>query len=49
VSAAKFIGHKWNGNAHRTLADAMACREVWLFLDKHESAKVTQDELKSTT
>jgi len=45
VFAAKFIRHKWNGDAHRAIADAMAYRDVWLFLDKREKAKVTQNGL----
>ena len=37
VVAAEFVKHKWNGPQHRALADAMACRDVWLFLDKQEA------------
>lgn len=36
-TAAKFVGYKWKGEWHRALADTMACREVWLHLDKKES------------
>ena len=38
ISAASFVGHKWVGEWHRALADAMACHDVWLFLDKQEAA-----------
>jgi DNA polymerase III epsilon subunit-like protein len=30
--AAKHVGHRWTGEAHRALADALACRSVWLWL-----------------
>jgi DNA polymerase III epsilon subunit-like protein len=32
--AAKTVGHRWTGNAHRALADASACRSVWEWLEK---------------
>jgi DNA polymerase III epsilon subunit-like protein len=32
--AAKTVGHRWTGNAHRALADALACRSVWEWLEK---------------
>jgi DNA polymerase III epsilon subunit-like protein len=32
--AAKHVGHQWTGAAHRALADAQACRSVWLFVEK---------------
>jgi len=32
--AARHVGHQWNGQQHRALADAMACRSVWMWLDK---------------
>lgn len=31
--AAKHVEHQWTGNAHRALADALACRSVWLWLE----------------
>jgi hypothetical protein len=31
--AAKHVRHRWTGSAHRALADAQACRSVWLFLE----------------
>ena len=31
--AASHVGHRWAGNAHRALADAHACRSVWLWLE----------------
>ena len=30
--AATVAGHRWDGKAHRALADAMAARSVWLWL-----------------
>lgn len=32
--AARTVGHRWTGNAHRALADALACRSVWEWLEK---------------
>lgn len=31
-TAAKHVGHRWTGTAHRALADALACRSVWEWL-----------------
>lgn len=31
--AASMAGHCWTGEAHRALADALACRSVWNWLD----------------
>ena len=31
--AAGHVGHRWSGTAHRALADALACRSVWLWLE----------------
>jgi len=31
--AARHVGHQWTGTAHRALADALACRSVWLWLE----------------
>ncbi len=31
--AAQKVGHRWTGNAHRALADALACRSVWAWLE----------------
>ena len=31
--AAKHVGHRWTGTAHRALADALACRSVWRWLE----------------
>ena len=30
--AAAHVGHVWTGEAHRALADTMACRSVWRWL-----------------
>lgn len=35
-AAARHVGHDWSGNAHRALPDALACRSVWLWLEKRE-------------
>jgi DNA polymerase III subunit epsilon len=32
--AARHVGHKWTGDPHRALADALACRSVWMWLEK---------------
>ncbi|MDZ6655273.1 3'-5' exonuclease [Escherichia coli] len=32
VSAAAAVGFEWPGNAHRALADTLACRAVWQYL-----------------
>jgi DNA polymerase III epsilon subunit-like protein len=34
--AARHVGHEWTGNAHRALADALACRSVWLWLESRK-------------
>lgn len=31
--ACRQVGHKWSGEAHRALADALACRSVWRWLN----------------
>jgi DNA polymerase-3 subunit epsilon len=32
VTAADYVGHEFEGAAHRALADALACRAVWRWL-----------------
>lgn len=32
--AASIVGHRWTGSAHRALADALACRSVWEWLER---------------
>jgi DNA polymerase III epsilon subunit-like protein len=32
-AAAQHVGHRWTGAAHRALADALACRSVWNWLE----------------
>ncbi|GMU63074.1 MAG: hypothetical protein AMXMBFR34_48370 [Myxococcaceae bacterium] len=34
--AARHVGHRWTGEAHRALADALACRSVWIWLEGRE-------------
>lgn len=38
--AARFIGYQWTGTAHRAMADALACRAVWFFLDHVQDWRV---------
>jgi len=33
--AVSHIGYRWTGEAHRALADALACRAVWHWLRRH--------------
>ncbi len=33
--AARHVRHRWTGDAHRALSDAMACRAVWQWLTQH--------------
>ena len=33
-TAAKHVGYKWEGDAHRALADTLACRAVWNYMEK---------------
>ncbi len=33
--AIDYIGHKWEGNAHRSLSDTKATRALWLWMDKY--------------
>jgi DNA polymerase III epsilon subunit-like protein len=34
--AARHVGHHWTGEAHRALADSLACRSVWLWLEQQK-------------
>lgn len=38
--ASEFVGHVWEGNAHRALADTQACLSVWNWLEQHEVAGI---------
>jgi DNA polymerase III subunit epsilon len=33
-TAASHVGYRWEGDAHRALADTLACRAVWSYLEK---------------
>jgi DNA polymerase III subunit epsilon len=33
-TAASFVGYEWEGDAHRALADTLACRAVWNYLER---------------
>lgn len=49
ANAAERAGHVWRGKAHRALADALACRSVWHWLDGDESATRRGQMLSSGT
>lgn len=36
--AARRVGHVWDGGAHRAVADALACRSVWNWLETRARA-----------
>jgi DNA polymerase-3 subunit epsilon len=36
--AARRVGHVWDGGAHRAVADALACRSVWNWLERRARA-----------
>ena len=36
-TAANHVGYKWEGVAHRALADTLACRAVWNYLEENET------------
>ena len=35
--AAHHVGHRWTGAPHRSLADSLACRSVWLWLEQRKN------------
>ncbi len=39
IEAAEYIGYKFEGEAHRALADTLACRAIWLWLDEQGKSK----------
>lgn len=39
--AARHVGHRWTGEAHRALADAMACRSVWEWMEGGATTRPT--------
>jgi DNA polymerase-3 subunit epsilon len=41
--AAQHIGYIWEGPAHRALADTLATRAVWLWLDQNENANIPEE------
>lgn len=45
--AAAYVGHIWTGEAHRALADTLACKSVWNWLDAKK--KLTGNSSKSGT
>ena len=43
TEAAHDVRHEWSGNSHRALADALACRSVWRYLNvPEETARVEE-------
>lgn len=40
--AAEYVGHTWEGPAHRAAADAQACRSVWRYLCRPEVGEVSE-------
>ena len=34
INAANEVSHQWTGDAHRALADTLACRSVWHYLNQ---------------
>lgn len=46
--AANKVGHRWTGTAHRALADALACRSVWEWLDKSNRSDSTKSHHDSS-
>jgi DNA polymerase-3 subunit epsilon len=46
--AASHVGYVWTGDAHRALADALACRSVWIWL-RDKSAKAENVSQKKST
>jgi DNA polymerase III epsilon subunit-like protein len=38
IKAAEHIGYRWEGQAHRALADAMAARAVWRWMESRAAA-----------
>lgn len=47
--AAKTVGHRWIGNAHRALADALACRSVWEWLETSRRRDSTKPKPSSSS
>jgi DNA polymerase III epsilon subunit-like protein len=48
-TAAKHVGHRWTGTAHRALADALACRSVWEWLQPSDLARTTSPSPEDST
>lgn len=43
--AASHVGHTWSGVAHRALADALACRSVWQWIQKKGASTLNHEHL----
>jgi DNA polymerase III epsilon subunit-like protein len=44
--AASHVGHTWSGVAHRALADALACRSVWNWIQKKGANTLNHEHLQ---
>ncbi len=44
--AAELVGHRWTGDKHRALADALACRAVWHWTQQ-KADRCTQPDVRS--
>lgn len=47
--AAAHVGHVWSGKAHRALADALACRSVWRWLESGSPSTPSQQRSTSAS
>jgi len=43
--AAAHVGHIWTGEAHRALADTLACRSVWRWIENKKLASKTVSKI----
>lgn len=49
AAAAQTVGHRWTGTAHRAMADALACRSVWNWLEKSSTRNYQNVNPKNKT
>ena len=49
IDAAQNVGHVWQGNAHRALADTQACRSVWHWLLQRDETIASEKKESRTT
>ena len=43
INAAIYVGHRWQGSAHRALSDALACRSVWNYLEQYYENRIYKE------